>query len=67
MTPSTRPEDSLRASVDPSAAAGGRIASTFSKLRGGQIAFRPERYLHHLQPEGQRVYADLIAAHLNAP
>jgi lysophospholipase L1-like esterase len=31
---------------------------------------RPELFVEdgiHLQPEGQRVYADLIAAYLNAP
>jgi len=31
---------------------------------------RPELFVEdgiHLQAEGQRVYADLIAAHLNAP
>jgi lysophospholipase L1-like esterase len=33
-------------------------------------AGRPELFVedgYHLQPEGQQVYADLIAAHLNAP
>jgi lysophospholipase L1-like esterase len=33
-------------------------------------ADRPELFVDdgiHLQPEGQRVYADLIAAHLKAP